>query len=300
MADIFISYSKAERALTAALATELEQLGYSVWWDTNLVSGEQYQKVIVDELRQARAVIVIWTPASTQSEWVYSEANRAAREKKLIPLRVPEVDLYDIPPPFDVRQTDLIENRAAIYTALARLGVPPSRSAAKSSIVEPSRTDAHPTSILSAPPRSTSAQSPISPVSQIPRTDLPPIRPVTPSAIRPAWEPPHSPVHDKTSQQAPQLPTDGARVATSADSIATSAIHWRKTRMTMATALSLWLVLAVITHAFARELNYLVLLGFPFGYYMAAQGSLLTLLALTVWFVRRQNRLDVEVASTQP
>ena len=125
MADIFISYSKNERHLTEALANDLEAAGYTVWWDTNLITGESYQKVIVREIKEARAAIVIWTPSSTQSEWVYSEANRANRDKKLIPVRVPEVDLYDIPPPFDVRQTDFVSNRRAIFAALERLKVFP-------------------------------------------------------------------------------------------------------------------------------------------------------------------------------
>jgi hypothetical protein len=37
MADVFISYSKIRHAETVQLAGELEELGYSVWWDTSLL-----------------------------------------------------------------------------------------------------------------------------------------------------------------------------------------------------------------------------------------------------------------------
>ena len=83
MADIFISYSKEFRSLTENAARFLEQQGFSVWWDTSLVGGDVYHKVIVAEIKACKAAVVIWTPASVQSDWVYSEATRAHRRKKL-------------------------------------------------------------------------------------------------------------------------------------------------------------------------------------------------------------------------
>ena len=38
MADIFISYSKDDRATIEALAKFLEGRGYTTWWDASLVS----------------------------------------------------------------------------------------------------------------------------------------------------------------------------------------------------------------------------------------------------------------------
>jgi len=68
MADVFISYSKQERALTERLAADLLARGYTVWWDTNQVSGEAFRNVIQQELAAAKSVIVIWTPASVLSD----------------------------------------------------------------------------------------------------------------------------------------------------------------------------------------------------------------------------------------
>jgi adenylate cyclase len=123
MADIFISYSKATAAQTEQLAKELQAKGFTVWYDTSLIPGDSFRDVIVSELAQARAAIVIWDAASVKSEWVCSEASRARARRILIPVRVDDVRSHDIPPPFDSLHTELLSNRAAIETALAKLGV---------------------------------------------------------------------------------------------------------------------------------------------------------------------------------
>jgi hypothetical protein len=124
MADIFISYSKVDHAEAVKLSVYLESLGYSVWWDNSLTSGEEYRDAIVVELSKARAVIVIWSPASVRSDWVRSEAGRANADRKLIPVRTGGIDYKDIPPPFDVLHTEPAGNidnlRAAVVGQLAK------------------------------------------------------------------------------------------------------------------------------------------------------------------------------------
>lgn len=67
MADIFISYSKMDHDEARMLAAFLEAEGYSVWWDTNLISGEAFRKTIMTELGRARAAIVIWSIPSSRT-----------------------------------------------------------------------------------------------------------------------------------------------------------------------------------------------------------------------------------------
>src|SRR5215471_3851341 len=122
MADIFISYSKQSKAEAEKLATELQAKGFTVWYDTSLIAGDSFGDVIVSELAQARAAIVIWDAASVKSEWVRSEASRARARRILIPVRSKDIRSHDMPPPFDSLHTELLSNRAAINTALARLG----------------------------------------------------------------------------------------------------------------------------------------------------------------------------------
>lgn len=123
MADVFISYSKSHASVTRRLASELEALGISVWWDTELVAGESYRHRIQKEIADASAAIVIWTPDSIASEFVISEAGRAHAQRKLIQVRTADVAVKDVPPPFDVNHVALIDDRKAIMGALQRLGV---------------------------------------------------------------------------------------------------------------------------------------------------------------------------------
>lgn len=130
MAEVFISYSKSARRETEALADYLAGEGFSVWWDAALVSGESFRSVILRELDAAKAVIVIWTPASIESAWVISEAERAAEAGKLITLRTPDIPLQRIPMPFGVRHTELVDNRAAVLAAVKSCGARPRQPSA--------------------------------------------------------------------------------------------------------------------------------------------------------------------------
>lgn len=124
MADIFISYSKADHEQVRLLAAFLEAEGYSVWWDASLLSGENYRNVIMTELARARAALVVWTQNSIHSDWVQSEAGRAQADHKLIPIKTRGLEYKEIPPPFDVMHTENLDARdkilAAVVTQLAK------------------------------------------------------------------------------------------------------------------------------------------------------------------------------------
>ena len=45
MADVFISYSKADRSLALKLAAMLEAEGWKTWWDTSLIPGDDFQRM---------------------------------------------------------------------------------------------------------------------------------------------------------------------------------------------------------------------------------------------------------------
>lgn len=118
---IFISYSKTDPEPTRALADFLTSQGYSVWWDTNLTSGEVFREVIDRELAAADAVIVIWTAHSVASNWVISEADDAARRNKLITVRTNDMEPWRIPKPYNTYQADIVDNRDAVLAAVRRL-----------------------------------------------------------------------------------------------------------------------------------------------------------------------------------
>jgi putative solute:sodium symporter small subunit len=71
-------------------------------------------------------------------------------------------------------------------------------------------------------------------------------------------------------------------------------IYWRKTRRLTLILLVLWCLLTFGVNWFARELNQLDFLGFPFGFYMGAQGALILYLLIIVYYNRKMRALDAE------
>lgn len=93
MADIFISYKKEDRAGAERIATTLRAEGFSIWWDERIVPAEHWDEAIQNEISSAKAVIVLWTPASVKSQWVRAEAEFAKKHGKLVPVMAAECEL---------------------------------------------------------------------------------------------------------------------------------------------------------------------------------------------------------------
>jgi putative solute:sodium symporter small subunit len=75
------------------------------------------------------------------------------------------------------------------------------------------------------------------------------------------------------------------------------AIHfWRYNLRLTGSLLLIWFLVTFVATFFARELNRLVIFGFPLGFYVAAQGALLIYLALVAWYARCMNRLESELS----
>lgn len=68
--------------------------------------------------------------------------------------------------------------------------------------------------------------------------------------------------------------------------------YWRKNVLVTAILLLLWFVVTFVTSFYASELNAVTILGFPLGFYMGAQGSLLVYLAIVGFYAYYMNRLD--------
>ncbi len=68
--------------------------------------------------------------------------------------------------------------------------------------------------------------------------------------------------------------------------------YWRRNLTLTLTLLSVWFGVTFIGGYYARELNSLSFMGFPLGFYLFAQGSLLIYLVIIVIYVFAMNRLD--------
>ena len=70
--------------------------------------------------------------------------------------------------------------------------------------------------------------------------------------------------------------------------------HWAKTRNLTMVVLVLWFIFSFVVHWFADALNSMSFLGFPLGFYMAAQGSLFIFVVLIFWLAYSQHKIDQE------
>ena len=70
--------------------------------------------------------------------------------------------------------------------------------------------------------------------------------------------------------------------------------HWIKTRNLTVVIMALWFFFAFVVHWFATPLNEMKFLGFPLGYYMAAQGSLIAFVVLIFVHNWMQDKIDDE------
>jgi putative solute:sodium symporter small subunit len=83
-------------------------------------------------------------------------------------------------------------------------------------------------------------------------------------------------------------------MSSSQDSQARRQAYWRKTLTVTAILLALWFVVTYVVAYFAVPLNEYTFLGFPFAFYMGAQGSLIIYVLIIVFYARYMNRLDRE------
>ena len=136
MADVFVSYARADKARVAPLVAAIEAKGWSVWWDPEISPGQEFDDQIDAEINAAKAVLVVWTPVSVASRWVRGEAREAAERGILVPVRFEQARL-----PMDVRAihtTDLDDWREnpshpAVQECLHALGMMIARAQATQS-----------------------------------------------------------------------------------------------------------------------------------------------------------------------
>lgn len=103
---VFLSYAHADEAKARRIAAALQQAGYTVWWDALIDGGAVYAKSIDAALEAADVVIVLWSEAAVDSDWVRDEASKGRERQRLVPLR-----LDSSHPPLGFGQYQMIDFR---------------------------------------------------------------------------------------------------------------------------------------------------------------------------------------------
>lgn len=104
MADVFVSYSREDKARAAQIVRLLEDDGWDVFWDQETRAGTLWPKVLEQQIDAAACLVALWTAHSIDSRWVRIEAYEALQGDKLLPLLLDEVRL-----PLEFRHTQTID-----------------------------------------------------------------------------------------------------------------------------------------------------------------------------------------------
>ncbi|QIK95413.1 TIR domain-containing protein [Sphingomonas sp. HDW15A] len=104
---VFVSYARADEAWAQAVIAALKEAGIPAWWDGLIPGGKKFSGQIAEALEQARAVVVLWSANSLQSDWVQDEASVGREHHNLVPLSI-DGSL----PPLGFRQIQCIQVRA--------------------------------------------------------------------------------------------------------------------------------------------------------------------------------------------
>ena len=70
--------------------------------------------------------------------------------------------------------------------------------------------------------------------------------------------------------------------------------YWRRNLVVTAILLLIWFIATFVEGWYARELNSISFLGFPLGFYMSAQGSLIIYVVIIWYYAHYMNKLDIE------
>ena len=118
VAEVFVSYNQKNRALIEPIGARLAALGVNVWYDREIDPAEGFGAALRARLRQAKVVLVCWSPEAVESEWVSGEAEYAIDIKNYLPIYIRPCVLM---PPFNRIQTEDLSDRAESASNLAWL-----------------------------------------------------------------------------------------------------------------------------------------------------------------------------------
>lgn len=93
MADVFVSYASADRDVAFRIVDYLEAQGIRCWVAPRDVGpGVEYGQAIIDAIGEARALVLVLSDQSNESQFVRKEVERAvSKTKPVLPVRIREV-----------------------------------------------------------------------------------------------------------------------------------------------------------------------------------------------------------------
>ena len=124
-ATLFVSYSHKDRSRVEPIVSVIEEMGRRVWMDRSDITGQTgWAGQIVRAIRECRAVVLMASPNSYNSDQVVRELYLAMNHRKtIVPIEIEPAEMPDelqyILAPFQHHRLSAGETRAVLGRALA-------------------------------------------------------------------------------------------------------------------------------------------------------------------------------------
>lgn len=86
---VFVSYARADTERVAWVTENFDHKGIAYFIDRQMPTGSLWESILRQKIVDCSALLVVWTSASIQSEWVVREVTEAlANNKTVVPIRL--------------------------------------------------------------------------------------------------------------------------------------------------------------------------------------------------------------------
>ncbi|MCA9916012.1 MAG: TIR domain-containing protein [Anaerolineae bacterium] len=117
---IFISYRKTNRNRVDAIAQVLHDMGHTVTFDQDILQGQHWWNVIIEQIQQADLIIAMLSPAYLQSEPCHLEYTYAAAlNKRVLPIQIEPINYRQMP--VELQKIQLVDFKQQNNAAIERL-----------------------------------------------------------------------------------------------------------------------------------------------------------------------------------
>ena len=122
--DVFISYSREDKAVADSLCHALDKAGISYWIDRNIHGSANFLSEITQYIRRCKVVVFIASSHSASAEWTQKEILFANKHHKtIVPYRIGDFRFDDNDElDFVFINVQWIESEAEVIEALQKLG----------------------------------------------------------------------------------------------------------------------------------------------------------------------------------
>ncbi len=151
MSDIFVSYASQDRDAAFRIVAYLEQNGIRCWVaPRDVPPGMEYGEAIIQGIAQSRALVLILSDQSNESQFVRKEVERAvSKTKPVLPVRIREVRPSGSLEFFisssqwvDAWKSPMEQHLLPLVAAIKAMGTPGAASVQSSTLPPPRRSNA--------------------------------------------------------------------------------------------------------------------------------------------------------------